>query len=472
MDIVLVNPFPDYARGINETTFVPPLGPAYIASYLREHGFSCAIVDAHVLQMSESDILVEIQRLDPGVVGISVNVISYQAAVRLSKLLKQETATRTVIMGGPQVSALVGESLRNSAADAAIFGEGEETVLEIMERRRSQKPLFDDVRGVAFWRGEEVVINPPRERIRNLDQLPFPAFDLLPNLTRYSHRVRRTPAMPIMTSRGCPYGCTFCSKSTFGRRVTFRSTQNVIQEIDYAVEKYHIKQLDVLDDAFATKRQRALEILTLLSQRSYPLAINFQNGIRADSIDDELIDLMKKASVFRIAFGIESGDEAILRGIKKGTDVATIRRACTLAQKAGFIVDGFFMLGLPGDTEQTMQATIRLAKELPLNNAEFFITLPLPATELYDFVKGNGRLLVDARYGLSTGFNVPVPAYEMDGLKKEEVIFYYKKAYREFYFRPKKIMQFVLSIKSLEELRWVVKTSIAVLKGLFVSRGN
>lgn len=463
MDIVLINPYPEGAFGINEATVEAPFGILYIASFLEAHGFQCDIIDANVLQLPTSAILEKIKKLSPEIVGISVNAFSYQTSLKYARNIKIISKDIIIILGGPHATSVSIECLRNPEIDAVVVGEGEITTLQIMENWRKGQHLFKGVKGLVYRGKDEIEIMPLRERIKDLDTLPFPAYHLLPDFKFYKSRVRKKPFMGLITSRGCPYHCIYCSKDVFKNKIILRSAENVVKEIDFLVKHYSIRQIDILDDNFAFNRKRTEKICDLLIERNYKIWISLQSGIRADGVDARLMKKLRQAGVFKIAFGVETGDEKIMKSIKKNLDLDKVIEASRLARANGMIVIGFFMIGFPGDDETTLQKTIDLAKRMDPYIANFMMTIPFFGTELYNIVKGKGKMLIDTKDGITSGFYSARPYFEFEGLSSSLLLHYYKKAYRDFYFRPNKIWDILKTIKSISELKWFISSGFTTL---------
>lgn len=460
METVLINPYPEGASGINEATIEPPLGLAYLAAVLEKDGHTCQIIDANILRMKNTEVLKNISYTNPDCFGISMNVITCRSGFELIKKLRQQYPSTLIIIGGPYPSSLPKYSLEGSEADLVVIGEGELTMREIM----NNFPNWKSVHGIAYKENGQIFFTSPRSLIENLDTIPFPAYHLLPDLTRYKTRARRTPVGALITSRGCPYQCTYCNKDIFQQRFRTRSPESVVQEVNYLVEKFHIKQLDILDDNFSLDIARANEILDLLIKSNFSLAINLQNGVRADKVDYSLIRKMKKAGVFKIAFGVETGNLEIQKTIKKKLDLEKVIQATRWAKKEKIIVYGNFMLGLPNDTSQTMQETIDFALRMNPDIANFMITVPFPGTELYCQIQKQGKFLIDTKDGIDLGFYGDRVFYELGITEAEQVLKYYRRAYREFYWRFSKIIELLKGIKSLSEFLWLINVTLSTLK--------
>jgi len=468
--IFLINPFPYYASGINEATIYPPLGLAYIAAFVRQYGFECKILDANVLRLTNDKVIKQLKEFDPDLVGVSTNIVTARAGIELLRQIKKEMPEKITVVGGPFASALPEKVLLTSNADFVVRGEGEETMLELLQKF----PEIREIKGLTFYEKvngkKKVIHNPPRELIKNLDMLPFPAYDLLPDIRTYWGRLRAFPMAPLLSSRGCPYGCIYCNKNIFGRIFRPRSAENVVEEIKFLALNLGAKQIDVLDDNFTLDLARTEKIFDLLLKENLNLAINLQNGVRADRLTESLVKKMKKAGVFKAGIGIECGDIEMLKIIKKNLDLNAVIRAIKWFRKENILTVGFFMLGLPFETEKTMQKTIDFAIKANPHIANFSVTIPLPGTELYDIISQKGKFLQDIEEGFTTGFYGDEFYFEFPGLNKEIVLKYQRKAYREFYFRPTKIFDILTQIKSFNELKWTIQAALPLLKNIL--KGN
>ncbi len=456
MDTLFVNPFPDYAAGINEATIYPPLGLLYMASVLRENKHKTKVIDANMARIPNEKVLEIVAEDSPACVGISANIVTAKAAADLADMIRKEYPDILLVAGGPLPSIRPEYFLKHF--DIVTIGEAENTMLEIAEKKPKAK-----IDGIAFMSGKKIVRTKPRELIEDLDSLPFPAYDLLtPHITTYKSRARRKPNIPIFTSRGCPFGCIFCNKSIFGYKFRARSPENIIKEIDWLVKEYGVKQLDILDDNLTLDINRADKLFDKMIERDYKLVINCQNGVRADRLTPELVRKMKKVGVFKVGIGIESGDPEILKKIKKDLDLEKVKEAIRMFRKEDIITYGFFIVGFPWDTEETMQRTIDFAKEANPHIANFMIAVPLPGTELYDHVEASGRFLRDVDQGICGGFYEGGVFFKPESISAEKVSEYYKKAYKKFYLRPGKMLDVALTFKSMTEVKWTVEAALGL----------
>lgn len=460
MDILLINPYSQENFGTNEGTVEIPIGLLSLTSFLESKGIKVGFLDANAQQLPQQKVIDFVNNAAPKIVGLSVNIFSFLQAIRYTEEIKRVSKDITVVWGGPQPTIDPELCLQKSKVDFIVIGEGEITLFESLECILG-KESFKGIKGIAYKQDEDIKINLPRERINDLDNLPLPAYHLLPDLGYYKSRARKTPFMGIVTSRGCPFNCIYCSKAVFETRVTMRSPENIIREIDLLVNKYHIKQIDILDDNFTTNKRRVEQFCDLLIGRNYKIYINLQSGIRADNIDEALIRKLKTAGVFKLGLGVETGNQTIARGINRGRlDLNKVLAVSRLARKYGMIVIGFFMIGLPGDNEHTLQETIDFAIKMNPHMANFTMTIPFYGTELYRMIEKEGRFLFDTREGVTYGFYAAKAYYELGNSTSDLMVKYYRNAYRKFYFRFTKAMDILWTVRSFTELKWLVEMSV------------
>lgn len=460
--VVLVNPYPDYAEEVNAVTLLPPLGIGYIGSFLEKNGHECTIIDANATRLKNETVAGEIKKLEPDIIGIHSNVVKARSAILLSKLIKSELKV-PVILGGPYPTSLPEYVLRESDCDAVVVGEGEETMRELVEKRE-----WDGIEGIALPRDGGMVRTPPRPLIEDLDSLPFPAYHLFPDLGLYTTRARKKLIASIITSRGCPYGCIYCNKNIFGKRFRARSPENVTAEIEYLADEFGVRHIDIVDDNFTLDTDRAMRIADLIISKNLDMEIACHVGLRAERVTKELLVKLERAGVFQIGIGVESGDPEIQKAIKKNLDLERVKKVVGWAREAGIKVNGFFMLGLPYETRESMERTIAFALEMDPHIAQFHITIPFPGTPLYDLIAAEGRFLVSTEGGVLSDYFKTDVLFEFGGLKREDVVEYTKKAYRKFYLRPKKIFELISSPRSLTEMMWYLDAAVQYGKNAFL----
>jgi len=429
-----------------DTRTSPSLGLAYLAAVSEQAGHQIRVYDGDVEALPLEAALRE---FEPHIVGITANTTQITAAWRDAAIVKQVSDT-PVVLGGPHPTVLPDESAAKPFVAAVVRSEGEATWTEILSRLDKAElsttgMSWDGILGVTFRQADGSVVSAPDRPpipVEELDAMPFPAWHLfrLEQYTNLQPAVDQVSghSLPILTSRGCPYRCTYCSQIG-PRRWRARSTASVVAEWRWLVKERGAVEIGVLDDSFNINRQRVLEICqALLDEGLHHVPWIMINGIRANLADEELLGAMKRAGCIRTAFGVESGNQAILDTVvDKHLTLDQVRSAFRAARAVGLETIGFFIIGLPGETEATMDDTIRLACELDPLVANFSIATPFPGTQMYETVKAQGRLLAETWDDFV--FFEGKARFEMPGLPADLVERKWKEAYRRFYLRPKRI---------------------------------
>ncbi len=465
MRISLLNPpytLNDYFGGLSRTGSIQqPLGLGYLSSFLKANGKEVQLIDAPALRYDLPRVISEIARFHPDIVGISTTTPGYMRAARLVTRIKQELGLPTVV-GGAHVTSLAPETLAEAEFDYGVIGEGEITTLELLNTLEKGGDL-SKVRGIAYKEGRRVKINERREYIMDLDSLPFPDRDSLPPLSSYHpspSSYRRLPLGTMVTSRGCPHHCIFCDRSVFGNLYRARSAANIVDEMETLVERHHAKEVRFWDDTFNLLPKRVFQICSEIRNRR--LDIEWSCVARVSNMTEPLLRAMRQAGCWQVDYGVETGNPDILKGIHKGITMDLVRKTVRMSKSAGLRVRAFFMLGLPGETEGTMRQTIDFAKSLDLDVAVFHITTPLPGTELYRGAKERGELSEDVswdKYLMFSAEDLPyVPANITKSLMRE----YRRKAYREFYLRPRYLLGQVSRIRTREDVARYAKAFTTV----------
>lgn len=454
MKILLI--FPPYDlneefQGLSEVgNMQPPLGISYIGAVLEKAGHEVKIIDAPPLELEIKEIVKEGRDFSPDYIGLSVSTVDFNKALDLARELKRKLKA-PIIIGGPHVTAVPEEVMGFSCFDFGVIGEGEETIVSLLKTLKNKGDLTK-VEGLIFRQGKKIIKNKAREFIKDLDSIAFPARHLMPVLSVY-HPTPATyqnfPVGTMITSRGCPYQCNFCFRGVFGNKWRFRSPENVVSEMEILIKDYGAKEIRLWDDTFNADIRRVKEICRLIIKKK--LKFTWTCLGRVNKADKEMFQLMKKAGCWQISYGIESGNEEILKSLNKGITKKMVEEAISETTKAGIQALGFFILGLPGETEKTMQETIDFAKKLPLSVANFTIATPYPGTKLWFRAEERG-FLKNVSYDKLL-VNLPNKLYWVpDGLTAKTVQFYERKAYREFYRHPRFILRQLGQIKDISDL--------------------
>lgn len=463
MRVLLINP---KFRLPIDTRTTAHLGLAYLGAVSERRGDTVVVFDSDVEKQPVTEF---IQEYRPHIVGITANTPQVKQAWRTAKAIK-EIMDVPIVLGGPHVSVLPEESCEKPYVDVVARGEGEDTWIDICVRleaflkehpeydidaggafstealMHSENAVFDACDGIS-WKTSDGQIHSNRDRdaIADLDSLPWPAYHLFKmdrytNLQPATDHVDGARSFSILTSRGCPYRCTFCSQSIMPIKWRSRSAESVLAEWRHLVEELGAEEIGVLDDSANIRVKRLEEIANLLIENNLNhVPWIFVNGIRANLASKELLLLLKRAGLKRTAFGVETGDPEILKSIDKKIDLDTIRAAFKNAKEVGLETIAFMIIGLPGETRQTMQNSINFAIEIDPMIANFSMMTPYPGTKVYEIVKRQGRFLINDWEDYV--FFEQQARYEMGDMTAELVEEMYRKAYRQFYLRPRPIMR-------------------------------
>ncbi len=381
MRVLLINP-PN--AGVLKAVGIhfPPLGLLYLAAYLEREGYHPEVKDLCVEKGSKGDIRFR----DYDVVGIGTDTTRYYNALRIARTAQREGCT--VIMGGPHPCFVDEEVLNTNQVDFVVRGEGEVTLHELLAELQKERGEFSRVKGISFRRNGHIMRTPQKEFIEDLDQLPLPARHLIDMDNYRKTKFGNRDITPMITSRGCPSNCSFCSSSTFfGRKWRSRSVPSILQEIDELYRRYHFNAIAFVDDNFTLSPKRVMELSEGIIQRN--LDIWWWNLSRVDTIvgNEPMLKKMHRAGGKSIFIGVESAHRPSLEEFGKRSDIGMAERAVGVLKRNGFEILASYILGGLGETVKAMNETIQWAKTLDTNVAQFSILTPYPGTALYEKVK-------------------------------------------------------------------------------------
>lgn len=431
---------------------VPPIGLALIAAVLEREGYKVAILDANALRLKPEDISSYIT--DSDVVGLTAMTPTINMAIAIARQLKQAKPNLSLILGGSHATILPEETLATAPEiDIIVKGEGEQTIIELLQALEHGQPL-GNIPGISYRRDGVILNNPARATNVELDSLPFLAYHLLPwqKYKPFPPFGKASPFAAIITSRGCPYKCSFCSKPIFGYKFRAQSPERVIDEISYYKEKFGIRELDFCDDVFTLDKKRAHAIADEIIRRK--LKILWTCETRVNLVDKDLLRHLKAAGCYAVSYGIESASQEILDTLNKGTTLDQAEEAIRITKKVGLKVIGYFMIGSPGETPETISQTIQFAKKLKFDFAQFAITTPFPGTQLYELYLRNKKCRAswDDFFYEGAGSKV-TPVFESDKLSRVDLQHWVRRAYREFYLRPSYLWQRIRQSSSIGDLK-------------------
>ena len=413
---------------------LPPLGMLWIASYLKSKGIKVKAIDGNVETFDQKILY------DYDIIAMSVNMANIKKTIEIVKNVKQNAPDK-VFVGGGVYATQDPAYLLNNHFDAVVMGEGETTFYEyvMQEDKENVKGLYILKNGVPFFTGV-------RDKISNIDELPFPAFEFI-DFKKYKNPIRKKyPISSVITSRGCPHECIYCFHD---RTLRMRSPENVVDEIEWQVNNFGIKEICIVDDNFTANIQRAERICDLIIERKIKVAMQCWNGIRADRVTKQLLEKMKKAGIWLVCFAPETGSEDTLLKIKKRFTLEQVKQARAWCKELGIATYSFFMIGFPWENRKLVQQTIDFANELNAEFTQFTRVYPMMGTELYEQVKDQFQIQRSDE-GLFYGGS----RIKLQDMNEEEVEKMIRKAYRSFYLRPAKMLRliFTLSPNNLFEL--------------------
>lgn len=439
MRFLLINPFIDTT--VVKEIFaikaeIPPLGLIYLASSLIENGHEAEIVDFCAEEYNDQKLMKKLVKIDA--VGISVQSHSQGSAREIINLIKKLEPDIPVIIGGPHCTLEPEMSLIDLNADISVEGDGEIALVKIADSLEGNLPL-KSIPGVFYKENGKVVHGPPAETIMNLDSLPFPARHLIEKYKygelQGGYNPTHGKVTSIMISRGCPYNCAFCVNRAITKKYRVRSAENVICEIKEIAKKYDF--LHIIDDNFFVNKKIANEILDFLIKEKHGLEI-WISGVRVDVANKETFNKMKKAGVTTISMGIESGNQDILDYYNKKITLDQIRKSVELARKTGFYTVGYFIVGSPLETEKHIKKTIDFAKSLPLDHATFSPFAYLKGSPIWNDAFKQGKIKREEFAVLATSER------GLGNFSEDEIWEWSIKAFREFYLRPKYILEQII----------------------------
>jgi len=437
---------------------VPPIGLGYLATALRKSGFEVKILDGIKEKLNTEKLEKKVNEWKPDVIGIQVFSCDAHTVKEYVSKIREIDRNILVIVGGAHVSG-VGKEVFDyfNGIHFAIAGEGETAFPMLLKKISAGEKNLDEVPGLLYKKGDKIIANAPKFE-ENLDALGFPAWDLMDPRT-YPQApqgavFRNWPIAPILTSRGCPYRCTYCAGHlTTGYNIRFRSIEKVLEEIEMLYSDYGVREIHIIDDNFTFKRERAVKFCNEILERGINISLTFPNGVRLDTLDEELLRLLKKAGCYSITLGIESGSQRILNDMKKSLKLETVEEKVALINKVGIDIMAFFIVGYPTETRETILETIEFAKRLKIKRAHFSTFLPLPNTEATKMLLRDG-VIKEINYDTLFYTKAPLAPKSMSS---EELKALQRKAFFEFYMRPHIMAGMAKEVRSPTHLKMLMR---------------
>ena len=445
---------------------VPPIGLGYLATALRQSGFTnITILDCVKEGLSFNGLSERFKNLKPKIVGFQVFSYDFDSVVRSVGILKKVCPEAVALIGGAHVSATSMTVLEEiEVADYGFAGEGE-IGLPMLARRilRDEMIPLENIPGL-IWRNGPSICNNARAGTEDLDSLGFQAWDLMQpvsyNGSPQGGFYKRFPIAPISTTRGCPYLCTFCGSGVnMGHKLRFRSMNHVLDEMVMLYKDYGVREYHIIDDMFNFHKNRVIEFCQGIRDRNLDINYTFPNGLRLNQLDKEMLQMMKDTGAYAFTVGIESGSQRILDSMKKGLTLELIEEKINLINSAGLEPNGFFIIGYPDETVDDIKSTIRFAKRLKLRRAHFSNFLPLPGTEATRKLIENKEI---ERPDWGSLFYSKV-SYVPKGITRSQLKQLQRRAFLEFHLRPHILFRMLLEIKSFKQLKMIIVRAIDYL---------
>lgn len=439
---------------------IPPLGLAYLASVLEVNGYDVRIFDCST-GISLSQLIEHLKDYRPAVVGITSTTPAFPDARKTAEAVRHILPEAVIVLGGAHISALPTD-LSHDCFDVGVIAEGELTMLDLVRQIEGNGPSdLAGIAGLVFRKDGEIVLTEPRGYIMDLDTIPPPARHLLPPLSAYSPTpasYRKLPLAVLMTSRGCPYQCTFCDRKVFGNLTRGHSPDRVVAEVEEALHRFGAREIRFFDDTFTYDKKRVIEICEQIMKKG--LRFPWTCLTRVGAVSKELLKKMKEAGCWQVLYGLESGDPRVLAALKKGHTIEQNEQAVRWAQEVGLGVRGDFIVGTPVETKESLERTLQFTKCLKLDYAHFNKFVPFAGTELYEELVEQGYEFDVS--DLPTILDHQATPYVPPSMTADEFQQFLDRATREFYLRPSHVVRRLLRTRTWQELTGQIKGAFAI----------
>lgn len=446
----------------------PDLGLMYLASSVRNAGLSVSLKDLRRDRWSFERLEKYVRAEQPMIAGVKCYSREVKRVKRMSELIRKACPETRIVIGGPHPSMdPVGTLSVIPEADDVFLGESEFSFRDfaLWVKASGKGPPPESIPGIAYQEGGRAKVREPVFE-NDLEQLPLPAWDLLPP-TDYPDETTGIfapgfPIAPMMLSRGCPFGCSYCgAQYVMGRSIRYRPVANILEEIALLEREYGVRNFSFVDDNFTCQREKAGALFEALAKREKRIAFTFPNGVRPNTLDAGLLKIMEKAGCYSIALGIESASDEILSRMKKKQTREEIVQAVNLIRSTTAIkVTGFFILGYPGESLRDIQDTINFAADLPLHHPHFCLFTPLPGTPVYQELQEQGLIPAQGLDPEHLTFDQP---FALPGIPPKKLLRLHQSAYLKFYLKPWRIWNLLQEIRSAGNLWMIIRRAIKLL---------
>ena len=425
----------------------PSLPLLQLAAWVRSHGFPIGYIDLHAENLFPKDAGPRVAEFRPDIVALTAKTLGWPAVIEIAQMVKAKFPKALVVVGGPHLSIYPKESLTWDCFDLAVVGDGEETFLDICERVEEGGSL-DDIPGTCVRKDGEVVMNAARAVPKDIDKYPMPAWDLV-DVNRYHCLTLLMPFATMVTTRGCPWHCGYCSQ-VYSDKLRFRAPELVVDEMEMLVKDHGVKEIVMFDETFTIGKKRMRKFSEEILRRN--LKVKFNIRARVDTVDREVLELLKRAGLRSIHMGVEAGTDRVLKIMNKQITREQTERAFRIAREVGIETRGYFMVGYYDASPQDIEEMINFSANLGLDWASYSVATALPATDLYRIAQERGYVDGDfwRRYTINGGG--PIPQLETETFTAERLRQYRTKAYLNFYLRPDLIRRKLSKSEGREEL--------------------
>lgn len=437
---------------------VPPLNLMSVAALFEAENVEVQLIDMVAEQLTYSDTLERINKFSPDLLGFTLSTTSFHPVLNWITRFKEDSKL-PVIVGGQHVKYFCNEIMTYPVIDYAVIGEGEIIIPQFIRAFKNNKDFFN-LKSLA-WRDKnnDLHIDTTLQEVLDIDSVPLPSRHLIKNELYYSILSQKKHFTAMLSARGCPYRCTFCDQKAPQWRE--RTSKSFVQEIKNNYEKYGIRDFDIYDSTFTANKKRVVEICDEIEKSG--LDVGWTIRSRVDSVNEEVLQALKRGGCHTIMYGIESSNPEILKTLKKQIRPDKIKKVINYTHDLGINILGFFMLGAPGETLETIEDTIKFSLELPLQYAQYAVVTPYPDTELYEYYQDNGLEDYWSEYTKDSSKERKIELMGTD-LKRDYVEGRANKAWRQFYFRPHIIWNQARKISSFSRVKRLVNGAIDVLR--------
>lgn len=477
--IIFINPpyeriAPGYEFVKHITNNSPSLGLLHLASEVRLRGYIPSIIESDIFNLSIEEVVQQVIDEKPTFVGITLFTVGIWGAAAIARKIKHELPNTLIIVGGPHISSMGPETIKRfTEFDIAVVGEGEKILMELLEALEKGEPLAS-VHSIIFRDGDKIRSTPGLPVDKILDELPFPAWDLLPDFPRaYKPAIYDFPRGPVATiaaSRGCPFACKFCDTSTFGAKVRHYSPAKVFEMMKHLHDTYGVRHIMFVDDLFLASKVRTEALCNMLLESG--LKMTWTCTARVDTVKPEILALMQKAGCWEISFGLETGSNALLKKMDKAADVEKSEQAIKWTAAAGIRTKGLFMLGFPGEDSDTIAQTKAFIRRIPMTIMNLTKFTPYPGSPVYRDLYGTN--IREDHWEKMNGMNF---VWSPEGISVEELDRQYQQILIAFYRRPGIAWYYTkLTLRypnhALRLLRFGLGFAVAKVRSLLSGRGG